>query len=123
MLILCVPEEMNRTEEISLLLQKIPDNTNPTGLKFKYFCVLQVIAGSIHNVDKEQSRRKRKMISNSIGQFFLLKTLVPFMSDTILYAKTSFRKASHSKIPHIQFCIIEQLFLIIHQYFISFQTA
>lgn len=74
MLILCVPDEMNRTEEISLLLQKIPDNTNPTGLKFKYFCVLQVIAGSIHNVDKEQSRRKRKMIGNSIGPCVVLLT-------------------------------------------------
>lgn len=58
---------MNRTEKISRILQKIPDNTNPTGLKFKYFCVLQVIAGSIHNADKEQSRKKRKLIGNSIG--------------------------------------------------------
>lgn len=67
MLILCVPEEVNRTEEISLLLQKTPDNTNSNGLKFKYFCVLQVIAGSIHNLDREHSRRKRKIIGSGIG--------------------------------------------------------
>lgn len=55
MLILCVPEEVSGTEEIPLLLQKIPDNTNLTGLKFKYICALQVIAVSIHHIDRERS--------------------------------------------------------------------
>lgn len=119
MVILCEPVKVNK-RDLSSVSEK--SNINYTiGFIFKYFSVLQVVAGSTHSVDREHNQKKRKITDNRIGHVwcFLLKTLLPFMSDTTPHAEASMRKASHSARPQAQVCITEQLFLITHQYFIS----
>lgn len=64
MVALCEPVEVNKN--ITSVSEKSNINYT-TGLRFKYFSVLQVIAGSIHYVDREHNQKKRKITGNRIG--------------------------------------------------------
>lgn len=65
MVILCEPVEVTK-RNITSVSEKSGINYT-TGLRFKYFCMLQMIAGSIHNVDREPNQKKRKITGNRIG--------------------------------------------------------
>lgn len=65
MVVLCEPVEVNK-RSIGSISEK--SNINYTiGLRFKYFSVLQEIAGSTHYVDREHNQKKRKITSNRTG--------------------------------------------------------
>lgn len=105
-------------------------NTNyAIGLRFKYFSLLylnttllQVIAGSIHDVDTAQSEEKEDYKQQDWACIEFLTKNYYLSFQTPFHMQKPQRKTSHSERPQTQFCIIEQLFLITHQYFISFQT-
>lgn len=63
MVISCEPVEVTK-RNITSVSEKSSINYT-TGLK--YFCTLQMIAGSIHNVDREPNQKKRKITGNRIG--------------------------------------------------------
>lgn len=63
--IFCEPVEVNKRNTTSVTEK--PNINYTIGLIFKYFSVLQVVAQSIHNVDREHNQKTRKITSNRPG--------------------------------------------------------